>query len=198
MASACDLTKARSGVVDAQRRGRLGRSLSPLLGRGEGRGEGKNCRVGPPPLTPALSPLRTGRGSRSSTWRLLIAPHRNASSRDTGRRTMRRMLAALAMLAMSPVAAMAQPRDLDLDVPPTTAVATIQITVKPPRGAVLLYTEPGYDRPIRFPGPSSTRVVPLPSRTVRIELVDGAKTFAVKILGRIDALDGAKIKSPVR
>ena len=102
------------------------------------------------------------------------------------------------MLAMSPLAGTAQPRQLDLDVPPTTVVATIRMIVKPPRGAVLLYTEPGHDRPIRFPGPSSTRVVPLPSRTVRIELVDVAKTFEVKILGRIDALDGAKIKTPVR
>jgi hypothetical protein len=109
---------------------------------------------------------------------------------------MRRMLVALAMVAMFPVAATAQPKELDVDVPPTALVATIKVTVKPARGAVLLYTGPDYDRPVRFPGPSSTRVVPLPSRTVRIELVDGAKTFEIKILGRIDGLDGTKIKSP--
>ena len=111
---------------------------------------------------------------------------------------MRRMLAVLIMLAVSVVAATAQPREFDLDVPPTAVVATIKVTVKPARGAVLLYTGPDYDRPIRFPGPSSTRVVPLPSRTVRIELVDGAKTFEMKILGRIDGLDGTKIKAPSR
>ena len=109
---------------------------------------------------------------------------------------MRRMLAVLIMLAVSVVAATAQPRELDLDVPPTAVVATIKITVRPARGAVLLYTWPDYDRPIRFSGPSSTRVLPLPSRTVRIELVEGAKAFQIKILGRIDGLDGTKIRSP--
>jgi hypothetical protein len=110
---------------------------------------------------------------------------------------MRRILAVLTMAA-SAVPAAAQPRELDVDVPATALVATIKMTVKPARGAVLLYTGPDYDRPIRFPGPSSTRVVPLPSRTVRIELVDGAKTFELKILGRIDGLNGTKIKSPSR
>jgi hypothetical protein len=109
---------------------------------------------------------------------------------------MRGMLVALAMVAMFPVAGTGQPRELDVDVPPTALVATIKMTIKPARGAILLYTGADNDRPIRFPGPSSTRVVPLPSRTVRIELVDGAKTFEIKILGRIDGLDGTKIKSP--
>jgi hypothetical protein len=109
-----------------------------------------------------------------------------------------RVLAAVATLIMSGATAMAQPRELELDVPATTAVATIQITVRPPRGAILLYTAPGYDQPIRFPGPSSVRVVPLHSRMVRIEPVEGAKTFQVKILGRIDALNGARMKAPSR
>jgi hypothetical protein len=42
-------------------------SLSPLLGRGEGGGEGQTFSRLNPPLTPALSPLRTGRGSRLSS-----------------------------------------------------------------------------------------------------------------------------------
>src|SRR5262245_56486090 len=109
---------------------------------------------------------------------------------------MRRMLIALAMVAMFPIAGTAQPRELDVDVPPAALAVTMKMTLKPARGASLLYTGPDYDRPIRFPGPSSTRVVPLPSRTIRIELVDGAKTFEIKILGRIDGLDGTKIKSP--
>ena len=85
-----------------------------------------------------------------------------------------------------------------LDVPSTTVAATVQINVKPSKGAVLLYTGPSYDKPIRFPGPSSTRVLPTSSRTVRIELVEGAKSFRVKILGRIDGLDGSKIEPPSR
>jgi len=93
---------------------------------------------------------------------------------------------------------MAQPKEVALDVPATTAVAIIQVTVRPPNGAILLYSAPGYDKPIRFPGPSSTRVVPLHSRTVRIEPVDGAKTYRLKILGRIDALDGSHIQRPPR
>jgi len=111
---------------------------------------------------------------------------------------MRRLFGAITMLVMSPVVGTAQPQQFDLDVPPTTVVARIQIIVKPPRGAILLYTGPIYDSAIRFPGPSSTRMVPIPSRTVRIELVEGAKSFEIKILGRIDALDGSKIKTPLR
>src|SRR4249920_2730374 len=101
--------------------------------------------------------------------------------------SVRSILVAVATLIMSGATAMAQPREVELDVPATTAVATIQITVRPPRGAILLYTALGYDQPIRFPGPSSVRVVPLHSRIVRIEPVEGARTFQVKILGRIDA-----------
>ena len=100
---------------------------------------------------------------------------------------------------MSQAAATAEPQQIDLDVPSTTVAATVQINVKPSKGAVLLYTGPRYDKPIRFfPGPSSTRVVPTSSRTVRIELVEGAKSFRVKILGRIDGLDGSKIEPPSR
>ena len=109
--------------------------------------------------------------------------------------SMRRMLGVITILMMSQVAGMAQPQQLDLDVPSTTVAATVRIIVKPSRGAVLLYTG---DRVIRFPGPSSTRVVPTSSRTVRIELVEGAKSFRVKVLGRIDAINGSKIQSPSR
>jgi hypothetical protein len=114
------------------------------------------------------------------------------------RTPMRCILAAITMLVMSPVVGAAQSQQFDLDVPPTTVVATIQIIVTPPRGAVLLYTGPTYDRAVRFSGPSSTRVVPIASRTVRIELVEGARSFKIKILGRIDGLDGSKIKTPLR
>jgi hypothetical protein len=109
---------------------------------------------------------------------------------------MRRLLGAIAGLALSQMAATAQPRELELDVPRTTAAANIQITVRPAKGVVLLYTAPNYDRAIRFPGPSSTRMVPLSSRKVRVELIDGAKSFRIRVLGRIDALGGAKVKSP--
>src|SRR6476660_3723032 len=107
---------------------------------------------------------------------------------------MRRMISLITVLMMSQAAATAEPQQIDLDVPSTTVAATVQINVKPSKGAVLLYTGPSYDKPIRFPGPSSTRVVPTSSRTVRIELVEGAKSFRVKILGRIDGLDGSKIE----
>src|SRR5262247_4112824 len=110
---------------------------------------------------------------------------------------MRRMIGVITVLMMSQAAATAEPQQVDLDVPSTTvAAATVQINVKPSKGAVLLYTGPSYDKPIRFPGPSSTRVVPTSSRTVRIELVEGAKSFRVKILGHIDGLDGSKIEPP--
>jgi hypothetical protein len=109
---------------------------------------------------------------------------------------MRRVLGAIAGLVLFQLAATAQPRELELNVPPTAVAANIQITVRPSKGAVLLYTAPNYDSAIRFPGPSSTRMVPLSSRTVRVELVDGAKSFRVKVLGRIDALGGSKLKSP--
>jgi hypothetical protein len=106
------------------------------------------------------------------------------------------MIGVITVLMMSQAAATAEPQQIDLDVPSTTVAATVQINVKPSKGAVLLYTGPSYDKPIRFPGPSSTRVLPTSSRTVRIELVEGAKSFRVKILGRIDGLDGSKIEPP--
>ena len=93
-----------------------------------------------------------------------------------------------------PLAATAQPRRLELDVPPTTVMATLEITVKPSRGAVLLYVAPNYQEAVRFPGPSSTRAIPIFSRTVRVELVDGARSFRIKVVGRIDALNGSKIQ----
>ncbi len=111
---------------------------------------------------------------------------------------MRRILGVIAILMISQGAATAQPQQIDLDLPSTTVAATVQITVKPARGAILLYTGPNYDRAIRFPGPSSIRVVPTSSRTVRVELVDGATSFKVKILGHIDALNGSKIEPPSR
>jgi hypothetical protein len=95
-----------------------------------------------------------------------------------------------------PLAARAQSRQFELDVPTTTVMVTLQITVKPSRGAVLLYVAPNYDKAVRFPGPSSMRAIPIFSRTVRVELVDGAKSFRVKVVGRIDALSGSKIQSP--
>jgi hypothetical protein len=107
---------------------------------------------------------------------------------------MRRTLAVIATAVMSQVAGVAQPQQFDLDVPSTTVAATVQITVRPSKGAALLYTGPPDDKPIRFPGPVSTRVVPIQSRTVRIELIGGATSFRVKVLGHIDALDGSKIE----
>jgi len=114
------------------------------------------------------------------------------------RDSMRRALGAIALLMMSQVTATAQPQQFELDVLPTTVAANIQIIVRPSRGAVLLYTAPNYDSAIRFRGPSSTRMIPISSRMVRIEMVEGAKSFRVKVLGRIDALNGSKIQSPSR
>jgi hypothetical protein len=67
---------------------------------------------------------------------------------------MRRMIGVITVLVMSQAAATAEPQQIDLDVPSTTVAATVQINVKPSKGAVLLYTGPSYDKPIRFPGPS--------------------------------------------
>src|SRR5215472_13470453 len=100
---------------------------------------------------------------------------------------MRRMIGVITVLLMSQAAATAEPQQVDLDVPSTTVAATVQINVKPSKGAVLLYTGPSYDKPIRFPGPSSTRVVPSSRRLVRMELVEGANSFRAKIFGRIDS-----------
>jgi hypothetical protein len=91
------------------------------------------------------------------------------------------------------LAALAQSRQFDLEVPPTTVVATPEVTVMPSRGAVLLYLAPNYDEAVQFSGPSSMCVIPIFSRTVRFALVDGTKSFKVKVVGRIDALNGSKI-----
>src|SRR5262245_59910618 len=77
---------------------------------------------------------------------------------------MRRTIGVITALMMSQAAATAEPQQIDLDVPPTAVAATVQINVKPSKGVVLLYTGPSYDKPIRFPGPSSTRVVLTSSR----------------------------------
>jgi len=109
---------------------------------------------------------------------------------------MRRIFIIASILMMSRVVATAQPQQIDLDVPSTTVAATVQITIKPSKGAVLLYPGPNYDKPVRFPGPVSARMVPIQSRTVRIELIEGATSFRVKVLGHIDALNGSKIEPP--
>lgn len=96
-------------------------------------------------------------------------------------------------VAAWPLAALAQSQQFDLEVPPTTVVATLELTVMPSRGAVLLYLAPNYDEAVRFSGPSSTRAIPIFSRTVRFALVNGAKSFKVKVVGRIDALNESKI-----
>ena len=93
-----------------------------------------------------------------------------------------------------PLAAMAEPKQFELDVPPTTVIATLEITVRPSRGAVLLYVAPDYDKAVRFPGPSSTRAIPTLSRTVRFKLINGAKSFRTKVVGQIDASNAAKIQ----
>jgi hypothetical protein len=57
--------------------GILGRSLSPLVGRGEGGGEGQTDRVG---LCPSRQPSPGKNGEREQTERvaLLITPRRTA------------------------------------------------------------------------------------------------------------------------
>ena len=62
------------------------------------------------------------------------------------------MVAGLALLAVSSADGTARPTSR-LDLPPTAVVATIRIAVNPPAGAVLLYTAPDYDQPVRFPRP---------------------------------------------
>ena len=105
-----------------------------------------------------------------------------------------RISGAIAILLMSQFAGAAEPQPLDLDVPSTTIAANIQIIVEPSSGTVLLHTGIVHDRPIRFSGPSSTRMVPT-VRPLRVELVDGAQSFKVNILGRIDILSRPKVMS---
>src|SRR5262249_20006378 len=72
-----------------------------------------------------------------------------ARPRRRGDRMSRSVLGAMIVLMMSQVAGTAQPQQFDLDVPPTTVAATIQIIVKPSRGAVLLYTGPAFESSVR-------------------------------------------------
>src|SRR6516162_3357538 len=111
---------------------------------------------------------------------------------------MRRMIGVITVPMMSQAAATAEPQQIDLDVPSTTVAATVQINVKPSKGAVLLYAGPSDDKPIRFPGPSSTRVVLTSSRMFRIELVEWAKSFRVKIPWANDCPDGSKNEPSAR
>jgi hypothetical protein len=106
----------------------------------------------------------------------------------------RRISGAIAILLLSQWPAAAEPQQLDLDLPPMTIAANIQIIVEPSSGAVILFTGIADDRPMRFPGPSSTRMVPT-VRPLRVELVDGAQSFKVNILGRIDILSRPKMMS---
>jgi hypothetical protein len=93
-----------------------------------------------------------------------------------------------------PFAAGAQEaRVFDLDLPSTTVVATLEIAVKPASGAVLVYAGTGNENAVRFPGASSMRAIRVLSRTIRVKLVDGAKSFKIKVVGRLDALNGSKI-----
>jgi len=75
---------------------------------------------------------------------------------------------------------------------PATAVSgEIRVTVVPPSGAVLIFSEGKIDAAVRFNGPASQGTVPLSGGMLYVKKVDGATDWTLEVL-KWQGPDGAK------
>lgn len=75
---------------------------------------------------------------------------------------------------------------------PATAVSgEIRVTVIPPSGAVLIFSEGKMDEAVRFNGPASQGTVPLSGGMLYVKKVDGATDWTLEVL-RWQGPEGAK------
>jgi hypothetical protein len=70
---------------------------------------------------------------------------------------------------------------------PESAVSgDLRVTVSPPTGAVLIFTQANIDQPVRFGGPESTGTIALSGPLIYIRKVDGATDYIIEVLGHKD------------
>lgn len=70
-------------------------------------------------------------------------------------------------------------------VPPTGIAAEIKVSVIPSSGAVLIYTAAS-DQPVMFSGPTTTKEISLSGTIIHAQLVSGAQSFRIDVLGYTD------------
>jgi len=70
---------------------------------------------------------------------------------------------------------------------PETAVSgELRVSVTPPSGAVLIFTQANIDQPVRFDGPEATGTIPLSGPTIYIRKIAGATDYIIEVLGHKD------------
>ena len=67
---------------------------------------------------------------------------------------------------------------------PETAVSgELRVTVTPPTGSVLIFTQANVDQPVRFDGPEAAGTIPLSGPTIYIRKIAGATDYIIEVLG---------------
>ena len=70
---------------------------------------------------------------------------------------------------------------------PESAVSgNLRVTIDPPTGAVLIFTQANMDQPVRFDGPESTGTVALAGPVIYIRKIAGATDYIIEVLGHKD------------
>jgi hypothetical protein len=70
---------------------------------------------------------------------------------------------------------------------PETAISgDIKVTVSPPSGAVLIFSQANVDQPVRFGGPESTGTIVLSGPVIYIRKIAGATDYIIEVLGHKD------------
>jgi len=71
---------------------------------------------------------------------------------------------------------------------PETAISgELKVTVSPPTGAVLIFTQANVGQPVRFDGPESTGTVALSGPVLYIRKIEGATDYIIEVLGHKDS-----------
>jgi hypothetical protein len=66
--------------------------------------------------------------------------------------------------------------------PPTAISGDIRVTVIPPSGAVLIYSQGKADEAVRFNGPTSDGTVPLSGGALYVQKIEGATDWTLEVL----------------
>lgn len=70
-----------------------------------------------------------------------------------------------------------------VNIPRNAVRVTMRVRVKPPTGAILIWTPTAGDDPIRFDGPFSVGDIPISGPEIFIELIGGAKDVNIETIG---------------
>ena len=75
--------------------------------------------------------------------------------------------------------------DVSEHAPPTAVAIKLKLTISPPSGAALVYSQKTAD-PILFKGPHDAKDVPISGTRIYIQLVQGATDCEAEVLGWTD------------